>query len=210
MKIIDCIGTSYLCSNFINSDGTQCSDHPLYVFKTTKPHVYVSVMFTTSQNPFTAKRIRDNDKNYFLGCSDHSREVVSKRYFQAEIYLFDERTVKLSEYKFKEPQQYSEHLLRCLYFLLLDGKKQPNKGITKVHWYYKPFDISYKEEVIDGLIRLISRKLSAKAIPALSSPFPDSGIVNCIYDTKHKLSNKKEHSLLNKDIIENHRNNNYS
>ena len=188
MKITGIIGSSYLCSTFINHDKTIVTDHPIYVFSTNAENAQVAIMFASKTNPFTTY-YPDGKPLGFIGCSTYRGEVPNLRVFQAELYIFNAHEAKLSDYQFKY-EVYNANLLKALRNAL------KYKAITSVHNFDDAEDRDDKDEILVELERFINYYLE------VPRGYPIQGIVNCDYQDFKKDMNKMYTEQENKKIWE--------
>lgn len=174
MKITKILGPCYLCSTFVNSDGTKVSDHPLFAFETDQEGVWAYVMFASKVNPYTAKYPDGNDIT-FITCSNHPGEYPSKRVFQAELYI-GPKTVKLSEYTFAQAI-YCDNVLKALKNAITYMSK--GGGLKHVHDISSTKDREDSEEILSSLLSVIEEGIHLKR-------YKPTGPVNCVYDEYRK------------------------
>lgn len=188
MKINKIIGTTYLCSKFTNHDGTQVSDHPLYLFETDSGK-WLGVMFTQKTNSFTAKWKDGNDIT-FICCSDHSGEYPTRKVFQAEVYVIDknDKNLKYSEYSFKY-HCYNQDLLKAL-------KNALNVSNMSVHNYNEKEEREDSLEVIDSLKEFVNNIITKSNY----AQCPTKGIANTQYNEFKKFNNNCETRKENKNV----------
>jgi hypothetical protein len=186
MKVTGIIGSSYLCSKFINHDGTVVTDHPIYVFDTDVKDLQLAVMFASKTNPFTTY-YPDNKPLGFYGCSTYRGEVPNLRVFQAEVYCFKATDAKLSEYQFKY-SVYNSELLKALRNALKFN------SIKSVHDISNKENRPDQEEILKELTLFVNDWLTAQ------KSYPARGIVNCSYDDMKKYSNKAYTENTNKKV----------
>jgi len=188
MEIKRILGTTYLCSKFVNHDGTLVSDHPLYLFETDVPNIALAVMFTSKTNPFTT-HWRDGKDLKFICCSDHRGEIPSTKVFQAEIYLVNmaDKGLKYSEYTFQN-FLFNSDLLKALKNALKEGLSTGYEfGIKSVHSYDVKEDVADKEEIMKTLLAYVESVISACAY---AKHCPVYGPVNTTYDEVKKIRNE--------------------
>lgn len=186
MKITGIIGSSYLCSKFINHDGTIVSDHSIYIFSTDDDNVQIAIMFASKTNPFTTY-YPDGKPLGFYGCSTHKNEMPSLRVFQAELYVFKASDSKLSEYQFKYPITNVE-LLKALRNALKFN------AIKSVHNIDDKNNRPDQQEILNEMFMFVDSFISSP------KPVPVRGIVNCSYDEFKKVSNKINIESTNKQV----------
>ena len=175
MKIVKALGPCYLCSTFVNSDGTKVSDHPLFAFETDEDGVWAYVMFASKVNPYTAKYPDGNDIT-FITCSDHPGEFPGKRVFQAELYI-GPKTVKLSEYTFAQAI-YCDEMMKALRNAIKYREK--GAGLKHVHNYNETKDREDTDEIISSLLSVVEDNIRIKR-------YKPTGPVNCVYDEYRKI-----------------------
>lgn len=200
MEIKRILGTAYLCSKFVNHDGTLVSDHPLYIFETDVPNIALAVMFTSKTNPFTT-HWRDGNDLKFICCSDHIGEIPSMKVFQAEIYLVNmaDKNLKYSEYRFQN-FLFNADLLKALKNALKEGLSTGCEyGIKSVHSYDVKDDVSDKEEIMKSLLAFIEPIVSACAY---AKNCPEYGPVNTTYDEVKKIRNEYSVKYNNQKVFD--------
>lgn len=200
MNITRILGTTYLCSKFVNHDGTLVSDHPLYLFETDIPGIALAVMFTSKTNPFTT-HWRDGKDLKFICCSDHAGEFPTNKVFQSEIYLVNmqDKNLKYSEYTFQNFLYHSD-LLKALRNALREGLSTEFKyGITSVHSYDVKEDVENKAEIMNTLLAYVD-EIITKCMYAKHCP--NYGPVNTTYNEFKKFSNESVVKSANKKIFD--------
>ena len=201
MQITGILGTTYLCSQFVNHDGTLVSDHPLYLFSTDEPDIALAVMFTTRTNPYTTKWRTGNDIK-FTCCSDHRNEIPTAKVFQSEVYIVDmsKATLKYSEYTFKYFAYHSD-LLKALRNALREGiDSNLEFGITSVHSSEDKEDVENKEDVIKALLGYVDNVITKYTY---NNVCPVYGPVNTTYSEYKKSMNEFSVKRNNKKIFYN-------
>ena len=196
MEILYPIGTSYLCSQFINHDGTYCSDHPVYLFQTSIDNIALAVMFTTKVNPYTVHNKKGKSIT-FTACSTFRNERESEKVLQAEIYICEIDKLSLSEYTFKYPVKHSQSFFGCLELSLKEHLINPDFGIKSVHWYNNKNNVSDQEEIITKLLNFVKK---INRTPGFT--FPPEGITNCDYFQYKKEINSNKNITHNKKIFQ--------
>lgn len=201
MKITGILGTTYLCSKFVNHDGTLVSDHPLYLFSTDEKDIALAVMFTTSSNPFTTKG-RDGKDIRFICCSDHRMEVPTAKVFQSEVYIVNMKNanLKYSEYTFNNFIYHSE-LLKALSRALKEGLESGfTYGITSVHSDSIKDDVTDKKMIMENLLEYVTDVIVKKSF---IKSCPTYGPVNTTYSEYKKSLNEYYVKNNNKKVFYN-------
>lgn len=190
MKITKIIGTTYLCSKFTNHDGTIVSDHPLYLFETNKSDLWLGVMFTQKTNPFTAK-YPDGKDIFFTCCSDHKGEYPTRKVFQAEVYLINnkDKNLKYSEYTFAN-HYYNVELLKSLKNALKFN------AIKSVHYSNNKENVNDMENILNEL-KVFVEEIVEKCY---YNKCPAKGIANTTYSEFKKLANSNYTKKENRNV----------
>lgn len=191
MTVTKIIGSSYLCSKFINHDGTECSDHPIYLFDTDTDNI-LCVMIVSKTNPFTA-HYPDGKDVVFIACSDHRGEFPNKRMFQAEIYVMpktslENKSILLSEYRFKT-SIYNRELCKAL------RQAMNFNSIKSVHNYDCASDRTDSLEVLESLKQFLDADYK------VPSRYPEQGLVNTSYDEIKKLEIQHQFNGITKKFL---------
>lgn len=202
LQITGIAGTTYLCSEFVNHDGTIVSDHPLYLFNTNDKDVWIGVMFTSKTNPFTT-HWRDGNDLSFICCSDHRGEVPTKKVFQSEIYVINKRDsgLKYSEYNFKVFGYHSD-LLKALRNAVREGLSTEYRfGITSVHDYNATEDRDDKGVIMDAMGAFLDGMITK----CNYAQCPVYGPENITYDEIRKFRNESRIKQANQRVFDNRR-----
>lgn len=205
MQITGILGTTYLCSKFVNHDGTLVSDHPLYLFSTDEKDIALAVMFTSKTNPFTT-HWRDGKDLKFICCSDHKGEFPTAKVFQSEIYIVNmaDSSLKYSEYTFQNFLYHSD-LLKALRNALKEGLNTEYAfGIQSVHNYNSKDDVEIKKEIMEMLLDYVNGIISACSY---AKHCPNYGPVNTTYNEFKKFSNESTVKSANRKIFNDRYNN---
>ena len=191
LKITKLVGTSYLCSEFTNLDGTVVTDHPVILFETTDKNIYACVMFTSSCNAYTTQH-PDGAPIGFYGCSTHKNEKVSLRVLQSEIYLVPKDEILVSEYSFKYIR-WNKHSLDTIKFCIEYGlKTNYQNGIKSVHYYNQTKNVENMEEIMLSMHYYISKVLNDD-----NFYYPKKGLVNTKFNKKNKKDNEEKKKVFN-------------
>jgi len=186
VKITKILGTTYLCSQFVNHDGTIVSDHPLYLFETDKENTWLGVMFSQSSNDFTAK-FKDGKDITFMCCSNHKNEYPTRKVFQAEIYVINsgDKNLKYSEYQFNN-YYYNKELLNALKNAL------NNNAIKSVHNADNKSNREDMNDILNELKLYVNETLNNGL-----NKYPTTPIFNTTYNEFKKISNDKHNKAEN-------------